>query len=189
MSPESENTKSVNTIYLNNNKIIGHNTDIEGFECAINYLKLDMKNKKVLILGAGGVVPSIVFALIKMKVTDITVSNRTKSKAENLKDLFQNLKIVDWGKIPDFDIIINATSIGLNKKDKIDLDISNIGKNKFFYDVIYKPSETNFLETGKKLGNRTENGKMMFIYQAFAAFKVWHGIRPKINEDVIKLLD
>ena len=124
-----------------------------------------------------------------VKVSEIMVSNRTKSKAENLKDLFKNLKVVDWGEVPEFDTIINATSIGLKNDDKIDLDISKIGKNKFFYDVIYKPSETNFLKIGKKLGNRTENGKLMFIYQASAAFKVWHGIQPKIDKEVIKILD
>ena len=75
------------------------------------------------------------------------------------------------------------------KDDKINLDISKISKNKFFYDIIYKPNETNFLKVGKTLGNRTENGKMMFIYQASAAFKVWHGFQPKINKQLIGLLD
>jgi len=186
---ESESTQSVNTIHLEDNKLIGHNTDIEGFERSIQDLKLNMINKKVLVLGAGGVVPSIIFALNKMKVSEIIISNRTKSKAESLKDLFKTIKIVEWGEIPEFDIIINATSIGLKNEDKMNLDISNVGKNKFFYDVIYKPSETNFLKTGKKLGNRTENGKMMFIYQALGAFKMWHGIQPKINTEVIKILD
>ena len=68
-------------------------------------------------------------------------------------------------------MIINATSLGLNKNDQIDLDFSEIGTNKFFYDVIYNPKETNFLKTGKKMGNEIENGKLMFIYQAFMAFK------------------
>ena len=186
---ESENTQSVNTIHLEDNKLIGHNTDIEGFERSIKDLKLDLMNKKALILGAGGVVPSIIFALNKMKVSEVIISNRTKSKAESLKDLFKNIKIVEWGEIPEFDIIINATSVGLKNEDKMNLDISKVGKNKFFYDVIYKPSETNFLKTGKKLGNRTENGKMMFIYQAQCAFKMWHGIQPRINPEVIKILD
>mgnify|MGYP001593980344 CR=1 FL=1 len=64
-----------------------------------------------------------------------------------------------------------------------------VGKNKFFYDVIYSPNITNFLKTGKKLGNKTENGKLMFIYQALAAFNIWHNIYPEINDEVIKLLD
>ena len=186
---EAESTQSVNTIYLDNDKVVGHNTDIRGFELAIKECKFEAKNKKILILGAGGVVPSIICALNKMKVSEIIIGNRTKGRAESLKNFFKSIKIVDWGEIPEFDMVINATSVGLNKNDQIDLDFSKVGKNKFFYDVIYNPKETSFLKIGKKLGNETENGKLMFIYQAFAAFKVWHGIEPEINNEVIKLLD
>jgi len=189
LSLESEGTQSVNTIYLNNDKVVGHNTDIRGFELGIKNSKIEAKDKKILILGAGGVVPSIIFALNKMGVSEITISNRTKDRAEDLKFLFKDIKIVEWGVIPEFDIIINATSIGLNKDDQINLDLSKVGKNKFFYDVIYNPKETNFLKIGKKMGNETENGLLMFIYQAFIAFKIWHEVEPEINNEVIKLLD
>ena len=67
LSDEAQKTQSVNTIYLENNKVIGHNTDIGGFEMSIQRSNIDLSNKKVLILGAGGVVPSIIYALIKMK--------------------------------------------------------------------------------------------------------------------------
>ena len=189
LSIEAQNTQSVNTIYLQNNKIIGHNTDIIGFETSVKKSKYDLTNKEVFILGAGGVVPSIIFALNKMRVSKIIVSNRTKEKAVNLKNLFQNIKIIDWGKIPNFDMIINATSLGLKEVDKIDLDFSLISKNKFFYDVIYNPKETNFLKVAKSDGNIILNGKLMFIYQAQSAFNIWHGLEPDIDENVIKLLD
>ena len=189
LSLEAESTQSVNTVYLDNDKVVGHNTDIGGFELGIKNLKFKVTGKKILILGAGGVVPSIIFALNKMKASNITITNRTKNRAENLKNFFKNLKIVDWGDIPEFNMIINATSVGLNKDDQINLDLSKIGKNKFFYDVIYNPKETNFLKNGKEMGNETENGKLMFVYQAFTAFKVWHGVEPEINNEVIKLLD
>jgi|TARA_B100000768_G_scaffold55955_1_gene54443 shikimate dehydrogenase len=189
LSLEAERTQSVNTIYLDNNQVVGHNTDISGFELGIKNLKFEVTGKKIFILGAGGVTPSIIFALNKMKVSEITISNRTKNRADSLKVFFKDLKIVDWGDIPEFDMIINATSVGLNNDDKINLDFSKVGKGKFFYDVIYNPKETNFLKIGKKMGNETENGKLMFIYQAFTAFKVWHGIEPEINNEVIQLLD
>ncbi len=189
LSVEAESTQSVNTIYLENDKIIGHNTDIDGFELGIKKINYDISKKKIFILGAGGVVPSIIYALNKMKVSEIIIANRTREKAENLKKLFDELKIVEWGKTPDFDMIINATSVGLKKDDEINLDFSSIGKNKFFYDVIYNPKETNFLKIGKKLGNITENGKLMFIYQAISAFNIWHGVRPIVNDEVIKFLD
>ncbi len=189
LSFEAEKTESVNTVLLEKGKIVGHNTDIEGFERSIKDTGFDVVNKEILILGAGGVVPSIIFALKKMKVSKIILSNRTKDKAENLKNLFNDLQILDWGKVIKFDMIINATSVGLKENDMINLNFSDFGKNKFFYDVIYNPQETNFLRTGKKLGSKVENGKMMFVYQASAAFKIWHGTEPKINNDVINLLN
>ena len=200
LTPDAEATQSVNTILLDNDdKIMGHNTDIGGFENAIKFTKYDFIKKKVFLLGAGGVVPSIIFALNKMRVSSITLSNRTKKKAEDLqkfsnekmlkKNKLSEIGVVNWGVIPEFDIVINATSVGLNNNQKLDLDFSNIGKNKFFYDVIYNPKETKFLKTGKDLGNLTENGKKMFIYQAAEAFKLWHNIQPEINEEVIELLD
>ena len=85
-------------------------------------------------------------------------------------------------------MIINATSVGLNVEDRINIDFSKI-QNKFFYDVIYNPSETNFLKIGKKLNNKVLNGKMMFIFQAFHAFKIWHNLSPIIDDEVIKLLN
>ena len=169
--------------------MVGHNTDIIGFELGIKNSKFEIAGKKIFILGAGGVVPSIIFALNKMNVSEITISNRTKDRAENLKKFFKDLKIINWGEIPEFDMIINATSLGLNKDDQINLDFSKVGKNKYFYDVIYNPKETSFLKIGKRMGNETENGKLMFIYQAFTAFKVWHKVEPEINNEVIELLD
>ena len=189
LSSEAENTQSVNTIYLDNNKVFGHNTDIIGFELSIKNLGFNIKNKKVLVLGAGGVVPSIIFALNKMQASEITIANRTKENAEKLKDLFDYIKIVNWGHVPEFDLIINATSLGLNENDEINLDFSKVGQNKLFYDVIYNPKETNFLKMGKKLGNKIENGKSMFIYQASAAFNLWHGVSPELNNETLKLLD
>ena len=189
LGPEAESTQSVNTIYLKDKKIIGHNTDIDGFKKSLILGNHKIEGKKVYILGAGGVVSSIIYALKKLKVGDIILSNRTKNKANDLKKLFHDLNIIDWGEIPNFDIVINATSLGLNKEDKIDLDFSKLGRNKLFYDVIYNPAKTNFLQQGEKLGNNVENGKKMFIYQASAAFKIWHNIDPEINEDVNSILD
>ena len=188
LSLEAKQTQSVNTICFDNGDLVGHNTDIGGFQKAVNSLDYKIKDKKILILGAGGVVPSLIFALNKMKASEITISNRTSAKAENLKTQFNKINIVNWGEVPDFDMIINATSLGLNN-ETIDLNTSKIGEGKFFYDVIYNPNETNFLKLGKKLGNQIENGKLMFIYQAFEAFKLWHGVEPNVNEKVLKLLD
>ena len=134
-------------------------------------------------------VSSIVLSLKKMKASEIILSNRTKKKAEELKKTFTHIEIVDWGEVPEFDMIINATSLGLNENDEIKLNYKGIGENKFFYDVIYNPKQTKFLSTAQHFGNQIENGKMMFIYQAHQSFTLWHKIMPKIDEETIKLLD
>tara|TARA_Y100000590_G_scaffold244953_1_gene275314 strand:+ start:1926 stop:2708 length:783 start_codon:yes stop_codon:yes gene_type:complete len=182
----AEEVKSVNTIYKKNNKVVGDNTDILGFEKALKNINYNIENKKVFILGAGGVAPSIIVTLKRLKVGKIILSNRTREKAMNLKNIYEDLEIIDWGKTPSFDMIINATSLGLKKNEEIKINYSQIGSNKFFYDVIYNPNKTRFLLEGEKLGNKIENGKMMFIYQAQIAFKIWHNIMPKIHK---KLLD
>ena len=189
LSDEAKETQSVNTIYTNDKKLIGHNTDISGFELSLRHIKYNVNEKKVFILGSGGVVSSIVLALKRMKPSQIILSNRTQSKAEKIKAMFKGLEIVKWGEVPDFDLIINATSLGLNEADDLDLDYEKIGKNKHFYDVIYNPKETNFLKKAKLYGHSITNGKMMFIYQAHQSFTIWHKIMPKIDDDTIKLIE
>ncbi len=188
LSNEANESQSVNTIYREKNKVIGHNTDIAGFELALRHSKYDVKNKKIFILGAGGVVSSIVLAFIKMDASKIILSNRTKKKAEDLKKVFKEIEIINWEETPEFDVIVNATSLGLNKNDNIKIDYESIGSNKFFYDVIYNPKETEFLKKAKQQGNKTENGKMMFIYQAHQSFTIWHKVMPEIDDETIKLI-
>ena len=188
LTPQAKESSSVNTIFKKGNLVFGDNTDIDGFKNALNHINYSFKNKKVFILGAGGVVPSIILALKKLNVSSIFLSNRTKQRAEELKRIYKNIKIVDWGQNIDFEIIINATSVGIKKNEQINLDLSKVGTNKLFYDVTYNPSKTNFLIKGEKLGNQIENGNMMFIYQAQLAFNIWHNILPIIDDETIKLL-
>ena len=187
LSSEAKKTNSVNTICTEKDKLIGHNTDIAGFELALRYINFDVRKKKTLIIGAGGVSPSIILALKNMGCENIYLTNRTFEKAEILKETFNDITIKKWGDIPEFDIVINATSVGLNK-EKFDLELNKFGNNKFFYDVIYNPSETDFLKKAKLNGNKTENGRMMFIYQAHQSFALWNKVLPKIDEETIEIL-
>ncbi len=184
LTPLAKEVQSVNTIFKKNNKIFGDNTDIGGFEKGLRYINYDLKNKNVFILGAGGVVPSIILALKRLGVAKIILSNRTTKKADDLKKKYMDLEIIDWGKIPNFNMIINATSVGLKKDDQIKLNYAEIGTNKLFYDIIYNPDKTKFLLKAKQFGNQIENGKMMFIYQAQLAFGIWHNILPKIDNSL-----
>tara|TARA_Y200000002_G_C22606059_1_gene631672 strand:+ start:394 stop:1233 length:840 start_codon:yes stop_codon:yes gene_type:complete len=201
---DAQFTKSVNTLVKENNKIVGYNTDQQGFEISLEENKWVSKNKKILIIGAGGVTPSILSSFIKVNGADkIYLSNRTREKAEELKKfwdvslgIFQmkenTIEIIDWEKKCELcDLVINTTSIGLTKDEKINFDFSDYDNKKevLFYDLIYNPKETNFLKEAKIRGNKTMNGKMMFLWQAHLAFKMWTGVSPKIDDEVIKLLD
>ena len=189
LSGHALRTQSVNTISFENNSLIGHNTDIDGFELSIKKLNYDVSDKSIVIIGAGGVVPSIIYALRKMNASRIYLTNRTKEKALILKNFFNDLTILDWGKLPDFDMAINATSLGLNKNDKFGIDFEQFGKNKFYYDVIYQPHETEFSKAGSKEGNTYENGLNMFLFQAQKAFNIWHNIEPIIDHELLKFLN
>ena len=187
LSDTAQKTQSVNTIFKSQNKLFGDNTDVYGFSEAIKLTNFNPANKSALILGAGGVVPSVLLALKNMGVDQITLSNRTKEKAINLKKNFPFLKVIDWGETIKSDLIINATSIGIKQNDEIKLDYTKLD-GQLFYDVIYNPPKTKFLENAKNSGKKTENGKNMFIYQAMKAFQTWHGIKPEINDEVRDLI-
>ena len=91
LTSDAKSTQSVNTILLDNGKTVGHNTDISGFENAIKDIKYNLEGKKIFLLGSGGVSPSIIFALHRMRVSSIILSNRTKSKAEYLKNFYNEI--------------------------------------------------------------------------------------------------
>ena len=195
----AQETKSVNTLVKIKNKIIGYNTDKPGFALTINdlYPAKDVeafnsiKKKTIFILGAGGVTASIISAF-KQDLVKIYLSNRTKEKANELKKIFPNIEVLDWGQRPqNFDVVVNTTSIGLKQNQRIDLDFSDCDKdkNKLFYDLIYNPKETNFLKEARLRGNQIKNGQKMFLNQAMYAFKLWTNIEPEIDIEIVKLLD
>ena len=181
-------TNSVNTILNKNGKIHGENTDVYGFEKSIINNKINLKGKTALIFGAGGVVPSIIFALMNLKIDKIFISNRTLEKAKLIKNKFNSVEIVEWGKITNCDLLINSTSVGLKSGEKLGLNLKIPGKNKIFYDVIYNSIKTNFLLEAEKNGHRIINGRDMFLYQAQQAFSLWHNLKPKIDQKLIKYL-
>tara|TARA_Y100000816_G_scaffold171342_1_gene123036 strand:- start:2225 stop:3055 length:831 start_codon:yes stop_codon:yes gene_type:complete len=193
---DANETHSVNTLMLDEkDNLIGENTDVFGFQAA--YLKSlsgeEKRNKSVLILGAGGVAPSIILALIKSNIFDISLTNRTYDKSLFLKKKFKNIKIIDWNNfskvLNKFDIIINATSLGLKSNDNFQNDFSNYKKGMVYIDTIYNPSETNTIKYFKSKKIKSYNGLNMFIYQGQKAFYLWNKINPEIDDELLNLLE
>ena len=190
---DAETTSSVNTVYIDSKEtVIGENTDVFGLQAA--YLKEidNTQKKRALIIGAGGVSPSVVLSLQKSGVQKISITNRTREKCIFLKNKFKNLKIVEWEKlqeeIKNFDIIINATSLGLKGSKDFNFNFDPTKNNLIYIDTIYNPLETKTLRYLKKMDIKVFNGLNMFIYQGQKAFYLWNKINPEIDEKLIELL-
>jgi shikimate dehydrogenase len=192
---DAKETLSINTISLNDEgKIVGNNTDVYGLEQGfINRLNnQNLSKSKVLILGAGGVVPSVIYALSKKGAKQIFISNRTIKKAENIKKKFPFVEIVAWDKIETnaekADILINATSLGLKGGNNFTQEFKTTKSNLIYYDIVYNPEETPITKKFKKRNIQTYNGLEMFIYQGQKSFSIWNKINPAVNEELKKTI-
>lgn len=159
---------AVNTFVLKNSKIIGYNTDADGFFISLNEFG---PIKNALILGAGGTAKAITHILIKNNI-DVTILNRSKERLDYFKELKISATSFDEFEVSGYDLVINSTSAGLKdslfpcKKELL----SKIFKNaKFAYDVIYG-KETPFLKLAKEMGLKIKDGEDMLINQGVLAF-------------------
>jgi len=192
---EAREISSVNTIYLDNeNKIVGENTDVYGFNNSfIKKLKdKDLLGKKILILGAGGVAPAIIYALLNKQIKNIFISNRTIEKAENIKKRFPFIEIILWenieNKSQDMDVIVNTTSLGMKNGSDFGELIKEFKTDLIYYDVVYNPLETIMLKNFKEKKAKTFNGLEMFLYQGQKSFYLWNKINPQIDEELKKTI-
>ena len=176
---------SVNTIKFDTEtNIIGDTTDGEGF---INDLRknygINLQNKSILILGAGGTVKSIIERLVPEEIKNIVIVNRTLSRAEELEKKFKNkidIKSFSYETLPNdiFDVIINGTSLSLSSEvPPVSRNIIN--KNTFCYDLMYSSDKTVFIKWAIENGAlRAADGLGMLVEQAAESFFIWHGVKP-----------
>jgi len=185
LSPNAIQAKAINTIYFNGNEIIGDNTDGIGLIADLrNNFQVEIKNKKILILGAGGAVRGIIGSLIKENPSHIEIANRTISHAEKISKDFSNeasiktCTIEELNEKGNFDLIINAISFDTNNKD-IALSKNIISKSSICYDLSYNSSPTQFMLWAMKNGaNFAIQGWGMLIEQAAESYLIWKKIRP-----------
>ena len=191
---DAEMTGSVNTVLLDSDKAVtGENTDVYGLQAG--YLKKidNSHNKQALVLGAGGVSPSVILSIKKSGVRNISITNRTNEKCIFLKKKFNFLNIIPWSdlknEIKNFDIIINATSLGLKNGDDFKFNFSGTKDNLIYIDTIYNPIETKTFKFLKEEGRKVFNGLDMFIYQGQKSFYLWNKVNPEIDEKLLELLN
>jgi len=183
---------AVNTIEFGENGMIGHNTDGIGAVRAIEEV-MPVKDKKVVILGAGGAARAISFQMLLSGAEELVIANRTLEKALALKeDLVEKLdpkvKITDLGfplkeELQNTDILINTTPIGMypnvNQKPLVSSDMINEGL--VVNDIVYNPIKTGLMEEAEKSGAQLVYGVKMLVYQGLEAFRIWTGIEPPVE--------
>ncbi|MDC0618724.1 shikimate dehydrogenase [Pelagibacteraceae bacterium] len=189
----AELTGSVNTLLQDKNgSIVGENTDVFGLQAAyLKEINIDL-NKMALVIGAGGVSPSVILSLQKSGIKNISITNRTSEKCLFLKKKFNYLNILPWkslqSEIGKYDIIVNATSLGLKGGKDFDFDFNKCKDSSTYIDTIYNPLKTKTFKFLEGKGIKVFNGLDMFIYQGQKSFYLWNKINPEIDNDLIDLL-
>ena len=191
---------AVNTIDFKD-EIIGYNTDGIGAKRSLLDAGIEIKNKNILIVGAGGAARGLGFQF-GLDGANITIANRTESRAIKLAEDISNTNIVKGVNakghgldnindlIKDADILINTTTIGMHPNIDDTIAYSkDMRKELVVFDIVYNPLETCFLKEAKKAGAICINGLMMFIYQGAESFKIWTGIEPPVNEMKVKIME
>ncbi len=195
LDEDAEFLGSVNTVKNDNGKLIGYNTDFLGFMYMFDeYAKFCSDDDVIVVLGAGGVAVSVVYALYKLGIKKVLVLNRNTSRAEKLAEKFDDKLEITVGSlndkniISDANVIINCTPVGLNGED-VPIDLSWVNEP-LIADVIYY--DTPLVKSARDIGLTSINGLDMFIAQANYSFKIWTGMEfdmdmgKKLIEDLLE---
>jgi len=187
---------AVNTVVNENGRLVGYNTDGSGYVQGLLTELSNLKNKKVLVIGAGGAARAIYFTVAYEGVTHIDLTNRTIAKAESLvkecpyevQSNVLELKEAEE-QLEHYDIIIQTTSIGMSPHTECKvLSLHNLKESAFVSDIVYNPLETLLLRQAREKGARTQNGIQMFVHQGALAFEKWTNVMPDSNRMTTKVL-
>jgi len=178
---------AVNTVRFGPDGTAGFNTDAGAIVTALREdLNLELRGSRILLLGAGGAGRTAALKLASENVAELFLVNRTVRKAEEVAAEIRiqspAVNIVVGYPKSDVDLILNATSLGLQADDPSPLDERQflLKKTRMVYDMIYRPAETNLLAAAKAAGCGTANGISMLLYQGAKAFEIWTGQRAPL---------
>ncbi|MBI5197100.1 MAG: shikimate dehydrogenase [Nitrospirae bacterium] len=193
LSPMAELIGAVNTIEVQGERLVGHNTDGLGFIRALQEEGVSVSGKRVMILGAGGSAKAGAVQMASSGVSHINFANRTPDRAStvmgHLKRHFPTLsiKVVDLSPdtleqaLSETDILVNATSVGLKSEDQPLVPLRALRPGLSVYDLIYNPPETPLLKNARVAGARSINGWGMLLHQGVLAFEIWTGRKAPVS--------
>jgi len=179
---------AVNTVVVENGRLAGFNTDGFGF---IENLRaaapgFDAKTGPAVVLGAGGAARAIVDALSAAGAPAIRLVNRTADRARTLvRDFGGIVELVPWDRrtiaLDGAALLVNATSLGMDKNPRLDIDLARLPKTALVNDIVYAPLETPLLRAAKTRGNRVVDGLGMLLHQGQPGFRLWFGVMPEVT--------
>ena len=186
VSEEATIMGAVNTVYVKNGKLYGENTDGKGFMKSVKNAGIDVKKKKIFMLGAGGAARAIAVELAREGAGELVVLNRSVKRGQELLKVIQknfDTKVTyrQWGKTEkideDSDLLVNTTNIGLypNVNDKPDIDFDTITREMIVCDVIPNHPRTQLLKEAERRGAKTIDGLGMLINQCIESIYLWTG--------------
>ena len=188
--------KAANTLWFENGKLWGDNTDSIGFLANLDqgHPGWDINAKSALILGAGGAARAIIAGLQERNIEKITIVNRTRERAEELALMSGGqVAIAEWSKLSfqleSADLVVNTTSLGMSGQPDLDLSLDPLGKNALVTDIVYVPLETNLLKQARLRGNPVVDGLGMLLHQAVPGFEHWFGKRPVVTDELRYLVE
>jgi shikimate dehydrogenase len=186
---------AVNTIIVENGRLIGKNTDAYGF--SENIKPFISGKKKAVVLGAGGAANAIWNIIIGMGFEEVIITNRTKANIEAKESLIKDIvakvnsvfyTIHEWDNrsdvLQDADLLVNTTSLGMTGKEALEIDLSKLPKTALVTDIVYSPLITPLLAQARARGNPTIDGLGMLLHQAVPAFEAWFGTKPEVTEEL-----
>ena len=179
---------AVNTVLNDDGILRGFNTDMDGFLEPIKRKEFQIKNSKILLLGAGGASRAIIAGFQKENAREITIVNRTKTNGDELAQFSNELGLnATSNTIEDmnlfdsnFDFIVNASSLGL-KNESSPISFEQINQDSVIYDIVYSPMNTDFIKKAKDKKLEVIYGYEMLLGQATRAFEIWHEMKAPYN--------
>jgi shikimate dehydrogenase len=178
---------AVNTLVFKDGRISGSNTDGWGWLENTRAHGVDPTAGPTLLLGAGGSARAIAAVLLDRGVR-VTVTNRTRERADELAAQLPGLKMIDWDRrndaLADHALLVNTTSLGMAGQPALEIDLGRAGAGLTVSDIVYVPLETPLLASAKAHGLRCVEGLGMLLYQAVPGFQAWFGVDPVVDEDL-----
>jgi len=189
VTPQARRIGSANTLTFHAEGFEADNTDGYGFTWNIRDHVPDWRPRTVALIGAGGASRAVVVALQDLGAAEIRVTNRSPDRARELAQDF-GLSAVPWADRADLlsgcDTLVNATSLGMQGQQELDLDLDELPRDALVTDLVYTPLETRLLAAARARGNPVVDGLGMLLHQAAPGFERWFGRAPQVDGDLRK---